>query len=438
MAINHKELREFLKEYVDILGIPGTGNYNVVSTIRNLENTVYFAGQPGLISQLLLAVNSEEGTLEEFKTILDGAIADASDIGVSGEEIAEEQGVSLSDDAQAALDQNLQIVTQQIENGALPVPPDKTKEEYISEVQQTIIDQAYTLDPQEGTRLIKGPDGQLQVFAGYFDNVLYSNIFSHQASVPEIVAFQNYLMDSGLAIEQDFAGTRGQYSEVLRQKIQSIMDWADENVNAGEGSPLRDFILSQEPVFFSDVQYQDKDISFERNLFNFAVQEMSKQKITLDKINLDEQLEAEAVKYIPPRQEKLEMDVEDYFVQRIGRTPTASELAAWSRELASSYDESYASFLSYQYALDEFKLEETPIYSRNAGIDPITERPRTTTQRVGSKFNFEDLQGLQPKSPAEIFESQFEETYEGQIEDWQKGQQIKDMQNKIMSAQFGA
>ena len=52
------------------------------------------------------------------------------------------------------------------------------------------------------------------------------------------------------------------------------MNWADQNINAAEGTPLRDYIMfEEEPVFFSDIEYENMDVSFERNLFNYAVKE---------------------------------------------------------------------------------------------------------------------------------------------------------------------
>jgi hypothetical protein len=43
-----------------------------------------------------------------------------------------------------------------------------------------------------------------------------------------------------------------------------------------------------------------------------------------------------------------------------------------------------------------------------------------------------------PSSPQEIFEGKFEDAMEDEMSAFEKGKAIKDMQNKIMSAQFGA
>ena len=210
------------------------------------------------------------------------------------------------------------------------------------------------------------------------------------------------------------------------------MFWADQNINAGPDSALRADIMSQEPIFFADVQYQDMDISFERNLFAYAVQEMGRQNIELDKLELDKALEAEAIKYIPPSPENLETMVDAYFVANIGRSATAGELTEWSSALASSYDEGYAQYKSFQYALDNFDLKETTTINpgQGGGLDVGTQVTTTT--------NLSELSSQLPSSPQEIFEGKFEDAMEDEMSAFEKGKAIKNMQNKLMSAQFGA
>jgi hypothetical protein len=130
--------------------------------------------------------------------------------------------------------------------------------------------------------------------------------------------------------------------------------------------------------------------------------------------------------------------VQAYFVANIGRKATDDELDEWSTELASSYSKSYAQLRSYEYALQNFELKETPIYKRTPGIDPMTERPRTQIEQVGSTFNLDELQGQQPLTPAEIFEGKFEEELCSEMDEFEKGKQIKELQQKIMAAMYGA
>ena len=179
------------------------------------------------------------------------------------------------------------------------------------------------------------------------------------------------------------------------------------------------------------------DISFERNLFNYAVQQIASQNIKLEELGLEEQLEQEALKYIPPKAETLETMVDAYFVANIGRSATDRELSEWATALADSYSESYSQLKSYQQAIQNFDLKETPVFKRTATVDPMTERPITESEQIGTRTNLGELQQLQPLSPQEIFEAKFEKDLEGEMESWQKGQQVKDMQNKIMSAMFG-
>jgi len=44
---------------------------------------------------------------------------------------------------------------------------------------------------------------------------------------------------------------------------------------------------------------------------------------------------------------------------------------------------------------------------------------------------------MQPMTPAEIFEAKFEEELGGEMEAWERGSQIREMQNNIMSAMYG-
>ena len=133
---------------------------------------------------------------------------------------------------------------------------------HLNKVKQckAIIDQTFSLDPSAGTRLIEGEDGKLEVFGGYFEGVLHSNIFSQFASIPEIVEFQNYLIENNIATEEEFAGTKSVYSETLRQKYKWLWIMLMQ-ILTEEGSAVREAILGQTPLFFADVQYQDMDIS---------------------------------------------------------------------------------------------------------------------------------------------------------------------------------
>jgi hypothetical protein len=314
---------------------------------------------------------------------------------------------------------------------------DISSEDAAAARRQEIKNMAFQLSPETGTRLLEQADGTLQVFGGYFDNVLFSNIFSQAASTQEIVAFQNYLIQNDIATPQDFAGTKGVYSEKLRGIIETVMNWADKNINAAEGTPLRNQILSEEPVFFSDVEYENMDVSFERNLFNYAVKELAKANVDLKKFALEEELEAEKIKYLPPKKEKLDDMVEAYFVANTGRSPSAKELSDWSTALAQSYSDSYTQLERFKYEVENMDVKVKPTYDTTFTVDPITEQPRRVDTVTGQRLDFGNLQEMQPMTPAEIFEAKFEEELGGEMEAWERGSQIREMQNNIMSAMYG-
>ena len=433
-------IRDFLITYQNVFPeLQLTGNFNINSALKSLENNVYFADKPEVIKQLQDA--ALQGDIDSIKSIFDSTVEQVDFAGVDIPAIEGQEGIVLPPKQQEALEQVLVSLNRAYQNGTIgAIAQDqygmntvgKNNQTILAELKTFVINQQFDIDPQSGTRLVPTGEGQLQVSQGYFNNVLHSHILAINSSYSEKIAFQKFLIDHNIATEEDFAGTLGQYSEVLRQKIEEVMLWADQNINAGPDSALRADIMSQEPIFFADVQYQDMDISFERNLFAYAVQEIGRQNIELDKLELDKALEAEAIKYIPPSPENLETMVDAYFVANIGRSATAGELSEWSSALASSYDEGYAQYKSFQYALDNFDLKETTTINpgQGGGLDVGTQVTTTT--------NLSELSSQLPSSPQEIFEGKFEDAMEDEMSAFEKGKAIKDMQNKIMSAQFGA
>ena len=425
-----ERIRKLLAEYADIFPeIPSEGKYNTLTVLQNLKNNIYFASNQELLDKLIEARNDKD--LDAMKSILDEAIqtGDAT-LNVDITAIEKEKGIKLSEEDKSALENALTAINQGEQLNQFT--PEQAKE-----MRDSITNQAFEISPESGTRLMKQADGTLEVFGGYFDNVIFSNIFTQEASVQEIVSFQNYLIENNIATPEDFAGTKGVYSEKLRAIVEGVMDWADQNVNAAEGTPLRNEILGQEPVFFSDVEYQNMDVSFERNLFNYAVKEMAKANVDLKSLELEKQLEAEKIKYLPPRKETLDDMVEAYFVANTGRSPSAKELSDWSTELAKSYSESYTQLERFKYEQEQMNVRLKPTYETSYTVDPTTEQPKRVDTVTGQILDFGGLQEMQPMTPAEIFEAKFEEELGGEMQSWEKGLQIKEMQNKIMSAMYG-
>lgn len=424
-----EKIRELLRSYNVLSTIPTTGSFNVVTELRNLEETPYFSGKPELISQMIMARSNED--IDALKAIIDGAIKEKEDVGkIDIDVIEKEKGFALPAEQREALETAVQSVNTGQDYEALT---DRQRALIIDD----IVNQAFEIAPESGTRLIKDAEGQLQVFGGYFNNVLFSNIFSQSATTQEIVSFQNYLIENDIATAEDFAGTKGKYSETLRQKIESVMDWADQNINAAEGTPLRNEIMGQEPVFFAGIEYDNMDVSFERNLFNYAVKEISKSNIDLKKFELEKELEVEKIKYLPPRKENLDEMVEAYFVANTGRSPSAEELSEWSTALAKSYSESYTQLERFKYEVENMDITTKPIVDTSFTVDPMTERPRRVDTVTGKLLDFGNLQEMQPMTVEEIFEAKFEEEFGDEQEAFERGSQIREMQNNIMSAMYG-
>ena len=424
-----EEILKLLAEYADMMGeIPDTGVFNIVTVINNLEDNIYFSDKPELYAELKQA--NADKDLVKMQEVLDKATGSNAGVSYELEQLEKEKGMQLPDTQREALDQQLKDIDNGVANGTLNPQEAKT-------LKDQTIDQAFLIDPEEGTNLVTGEDGKKTVSTGYFSTVLHSHIFAQDASVPEIVQFQNYLIENGLATNMDFAGTKGLYSDTLKQKIQEVMLWADANLDAGAGTSLHEKIMNQPPLFFADVQYQEMDLSFERNLFGHAVEEMSRRKAAGDDISLSEEIEAMAQQYIPPKPSVLEDMVESYFVANTGRSPTASELNDWSTALASSYSESYAQAVTFMEKSAEWELTGKPTYTTQSGIDPMTERPKTTFTQTGTEYNLDELSQYKPMTPAEIFEAKFEEELESDIDAFAAGKEMKEMQNKLMSAMYG-
>ena len=85
----------------------------------------------------------------------------------------------------------------------------------------------------------------------------------------------------------------------------------------------------------------------------------------------------------------------------------------------------------------EWKLTGKPTYTTQSGIDPMTERPKTTFTQTGTEYNLDELSQYKPMTPAEIFEAKFEEELESDIDAFAAGKEMKEMQNKLMSAMYG-
>jgi len=424
-----EKIRELLRSYNVLSTIPSTGLFNVVTEIRNLEETPYFSGKPELISQMIMARSNQD--IDALKTIIDAAIEEAENVGkIDIDAIEKEKGFKLPDEQREALQTAVQSVNTGQDYQALT---DRQRALIIDD----IVNQAFEIAPESGTRLIKDAEGQLQVFGGYFNNVLFSNIFSQSATTQEIVSFQNYLIENDIATPEDFAGTKGVYSETLRQKIESVMDWADQNINAAEGTPLRNQIEQEEALFFAGIEYENMDVSFERNLFNYAVKEIAKANVDLKKFELEKELEAEKIKYLPPRKETLDDMVEAYFVANTGRSPSAKELSDWSTKLAETYSEPWTQLQRFKYEKEFMDITTKPIYNTKFTVDPVTEKPRRVDTVTGQRLDFGNLQEMQPMTVEEIFEAKFEKEFGGEMEAWERGSQIKEMQNNIMSAMYG-
>jgi DNA-binding transcriptional regulator GbsR (MarR family) len=424
-----EKIRELLRSYNVLSTIPSTGLFNVVTEIRNLEETPYFSGKPELISQMIMARSNQD--IDALKTIIDAAIEEAENVGkIDIDAIEKEKGFKLPDEQREALQTAVQSVNTGQDYQALT---DRQRALIIDD----IVNQAFEIAPESGTRLIKDAEGQLQVFGGYFNNVLFSNIFSQSATTQEIVSFQNYLIENDIATPEDFAGTKGVYSETLRQKIESVMDWADQNINAAKGTPLRNQIEQEEALFFAGIEYENMDVSFERNLFNYAVKEIAKANVDLKKFELEKELEAEKIKYLPPRKETLDDMVEAYFVANTGRSPSAKELSDWSTKLAETYSEPWTQLQRFKYEKEFMDITTKPIYNTKFTVDPVTEKPRRVDTVTGQRLDFGNLQEMQPMTVEEIFEAKFEKEFGGEMEAWERGSQIKEMQNNIMSAMYG-
>ena len=275
----------------------------------------------------------------------------------------------------------------------------------------------------------------LSPFGGHFQGVGLDNIIDSYASGPEIEAYQNFLENNNIVPQNYFAESKGEYSEKLRTSIKMVMTWLDRNRYAVEGTELYQEIMTQTehaPVYFTKLQEDNQEFSYYRNLFNYGLKEMAK-----DRVALDEAAEAEAARklaeeFIPPSDDVLDDMVESWFQAKLNRKPTAAELDTWSTRFANSYSIAFAQQRAKNKELESFNfMTAQPQY---AGLN---EEEVAELQEQYPGKGFVDLSMFSTSTPEEIMSGQIEGQYGDMIEDVEDAEQVRKMQQDMLTYMFG-
>ncbi len=380
------EFEDALKEYASLLGIEGE-SFNVASVLASLSDNVYFEDE-NTLNAIKDAYNTKN--IDTFKVLLKSAI-DIKNAQLTGQGA----GNNLVQAAQTISDVTGQMFT-------------------VEQLKDIANAQSDSDSPLRFTE-----SGEEVRQESFFENVAWDEIINLYATPNEITAFQKYLYDSGIVEQGYFAGTEGQQSEKLQNKITEVMNYIDNNIVTN--AEVRDAIRKEKPVYFTSVQQREQDASFERNLFNYGLKEFIRTGQAEEDFQRGLQEKEIAQRYIPPSENELEDYTEAYFYAKIGRKPTSEELDVWATNLASSYSTEYAQSIAASRAFDDAKF----VQDKMSSTDTIS----TATGPDLSKFSTQTQQ--------EIFEEDFESQMQKEIDVFEAGQRKKDYQNQLLSVMFG-
>jgi len=275
----------------------------------------------------------------------------------------------------------------------------------------------------------------LTPFSGHFQGVGLDNIIDSYASGPEIRAYQNFLQNNNIVPQNYFAESYGEYSEKLRTSIKMVMTWLDRNRFAVEGTELYTELMNETenaPVFFTKLQEDNEEFSYYRNLFNYGLKEMAKDRVALDEAAEAESARKLAEEFIPPSDDVLDDMVESWFQAKLNRKPTAAELDTWSTRFANSYSIAFAQQRAKNKELESFNfMTAQPQY---AGLN---EQEVAELQEEYPGKGFVDLSMFSTSTPEEIMSGQIEGQYGDMIEDVEDAEQVRKMQQDMLTYMFG-
>ena len=376
-----EQYKDLIRKYASQLGIELTGDFNVITVVNDLPSQFF-----------------DDDRKQRLKdAISDQDFATFSDIFVAPLNVVE-------DDTPKS----------QTEDYIIKVAQDLGISEESANELATIL--AGINDDGVGLRL--QPDtGELAPDESYF-GVSTDDIISRLATPNEIKQFQDYLIQSGVFPRGYFAGTEGQYSEKLRTAIVDVMNFIDANINLTP-DVVAD-IRKETPVYFSSVQQDNQDLSFERNLFNYGLKEFIRIDEAEKKFEESQNAKDRARSFIPPADSELEDFTEAYFYAKLGRKPTTQELDTWSTNLAKSYSTAYAESEAALAAFDDQAYAQ--------GLVP---------QDSMSNTNLDLSQFRSGRTQAGIFDENFEKAFESEIDEFEAGERKKSYQNQLLQIMFG-
>jgi hypothetical protein len=273
-------------------------------------------------------------------------------------------------------------------------------------------------------------DPMFAPFDGHWEGFSVHSIIDASASFDDIVRFQQYLEDNKIVPANYFAESRGVYSEKLRESIRFMMNWLDKNRHVVPGTDVyQEEIEGKNPIFFSSVSATYEEADYHRNLLEYAMREMAKEEAILDDVELARIRQESALDYAPPTEESIQDYVEEYFAQKLGRKPTRIELDKWSTAFAQSYSTAHI-----QNTAKILELQNTNFMLQN----PDYLAAESSKQALMDKYDKPvDLSEFSQLGKTETFDREFEEEYDKQISDVERGRAIRKMQGALIQKMTG-
>ena len=316
-------------------------------------------------------------------------------------------------------------------------------------------------ESQQGRMVTEiGPDGKLvpdPENPGAYKQIPFASHFTKQphffinnlSSEDDIEEFQRYLIENKAVAPDYFVGTEGKYSLALEQAVVQVMSWFDANQYLSPNSQEYKNIMSGDPIFFTESQYYEwstrgvpgtadfeespwaKEFDQNMKLFDHAVREYV--KLIGEQFTLQEAKEKEAFidslkqNYQVPSPIQRQEEVEDWFMQKLGRKGTKAEITEWANGIAESYASNFQELANNLYGMTEAYKSEQWAQDYLAGRSPIKSWDEMTD--ISAELAVED--------PMLREYEEREEAYETEIDAHQAGARKKELQTMVLRMMLG-
>lgn len=302
------------------------------------------------------------------------------------------------------------------------------------------------IDYDTGGKKVPDPENpgayKMVPFTSHFTKPIHFFI-NDESSEDDITEFQQYLIRNNVVSPDYFVGTEGEHSLALEGAITEIMQWFDANYSFRENAPGWNKIMEQDQIFFTEGQYYEWDqkynsgTNFEESpwakefqenlkLFDEAVQlygTQNKELYTLEKARQEEAIIDQLKQsYSVPSPLQREQEVEEWFINKLGRRASENEITEWANGIAESYSSTFKNIASNllamqeankaeQWAQDYLSTNQAPIKSFDemtdlsaelAVEDPMLREREERESEYGTEIKAHDMGALKKKQQTAV------------------------------------